>query len=117
MPMISWPFSACTFRMENISSCLRSVEAPSTPSSSAMATSSAGVFCFKSLRCIGFSKKSGYGRPKRGGNGFRWEDVCANGRLTTWGGVRLHPNSSQAEGKEVFDNQKDRKRVVEEKSE
>src|SRR3712207_8349050 len=46
------PFSARTLRIENISSCLRSVEAPSTPSSSAMATSSAGLCFLSSLRCI-----------------------------------------------------------------
>src|SRR5690242_11833520 len=51
-PMISTPFSAWTLRMENIRSCLRIVDAPSTPISSAIATSSAGVFFFKSFRCI-----------------------------------------------------------------
>src|SRR6476661_967915 len=51
-PMISTPFSAWIFRMENIRSCLRIVDAPSTPISSAIATRSAGVFFFNSFRCI-----------------------------------------------------------------
>src|SRR5690349_10162126 len=34
-------------------SCLRIVDAPSTPISSAIATSSAGVFFFSSFKCIG----------------------------------------------------------------
>src|SRR5687767_5378861 len=55
MPMISAPLSARTLRIENIRSCLRIVDAPSTPSSSAMVTSSAGDFCLRSLRCIGES--------------------------------------------------------------
>src|SRR5687767_15137589 len=53
MPMISAPLSARTLRIENMMSCLRRVEAPSTPSSSAMVTSSEGDFCLRSLRCIG----------------------------------------------------------------
>src|SRR5690348_14675980 len=51
--MISTPFSAWTLRIENMRSCLRIVDAPSTPISSAMATSSAGVFFFSSFKCIG----------------------------------------------------------------
>ena len=53
--MICSPFSAWTLRIANSRSCLRSVEAPSTPSSSAMLTSSAGVFFLRSLRCMGMS--------------------------------------------------------------
>src|SRR5690242_8884385 len=51
--MISTPFSAWTLRIENMRSCLRIVDAPSTPISSAIATSSAGVFFFSSFKCIG----------------------------------------------------------------
>src|SRR5436190_12956395 len=51
-PMISTPFSAWILRIENIRSCLRIVDAPSTPMSSDMATNSAGVFFFSSFKCI-----------------------------------------------------------------
>src|SRR3546814_6370002 len=51
-PMISSPSSASSFRIENIRSCLRSVDAPSTPSSSAISTSSAGDLVLRSLRCL-----------------------------------------------------------------
>src|SRR5439155_5186994 len=51
-PMISTPFSAWTFRIENMRSCLRIVDAPSTPIPSAIATRSAGLFFFKSFKCI-----------------------------------------------------------------
>src|SRR5205809_4633208 len=54
-PMISTPFSAWILRTENIRSCLRIVDAPSTPISSDIATSSAGVFFFSSFKCIGYS--------------------------------------------------------------
>src|SRR6476619_2641418 len=54
-PMISTPFSAWILRIENIRSCLRIVDAPSTPISSAIATSSAGVFFFSSFKCISCS--------------------------------------------------------------
>src|SRR5438874_9398907 len=51
-PMISTPFSAWILRIENIRSCLRIVDAPSTPISSAIATRSAGLFFLSSFRCI-----------------------------------------------------------------
>ena len=50
--MISTPFSAWIFRIENMRSCLRIVDAPSTPISSDIATSSAGGFFFNSFKCI-----------------------------------------------------------------
>src|ERR1041384_3989643 len=50
--MISAPFSAWILRIENMRSCLRIVDAPSTPISSAIATSSAGGFFFNSFNCI-----------------------------------------------------------------
>src|SRR6476620_768812 len=54
-PMISTPFSAWIFRIENVRSCLRIVDAPSTPISSDIATRSAGVFFFSSFKCISCS--------------------------------------------------------------
>jgi hypothetical protein len=54
-PMISTPFSAWIFRIENMRSCLRIVDAPSTPISSDIATRSAGVFFFSSFKCIKWS--------------------------------------------------------------
>src|SRR5437764_3232551 len=51
-PMISTPFSAWILRIENMRSCLRIVDAPSTPSSSDIATSSAGVFFLSSFKCM-----------------------------------------------------------------
>src|SRR5438270_4995155 len=50
--MISTPFSAWILRIENIRSCLRIVDAPSTPISSDIATRSAGVFFFNSFKCM-----------------------------------------------------------------
>src|SRR3982751_429322 len=50
--LISTPFSAWTLRIENMRSCLRNVDAPSTPISSAIATRSAGVFFLSSFKCI-----------------------------------------------------------------
>src|SRR3954470_12369412 len=50
--MISTPFSAWILRIENMRSCLRIVDAPSTPLSSAIATRSAGVFFLSSFKCI-----------------------------------------------------------------
>src|SRR6476661_258830 len=51
-PMISTPFSAWILGIENIRSCLRIVDAPSTPISSDIATRSAGLFFFSSFKCI-----------------------------------------------------------------
>src|SRR5438874_6053527 len=51
-PMISTPLSAWILRIENIRSCLRIVDAPSTPISSDIATRSAGLFFFNSFKCM-----------------------------------------------------------------
>src|SRR6478609_7053198 len=64
-PMISTPFSAWILRIENMRSCLRIVDAPSIPSSSDIATRSAGVFFFSSFKCIGIVFSWGVGARAR----------------------------------------------------
>src|SRR5687768_8822278 len=92
--MISWPFSAWTLRIENISSCLRRVDAPSMPSSSAMATRSAGEFFFKSLRCIGGYSIGRVDGPRGIEDFGGWG--CLRGRQANdLTGVRLRDFSSQ----------------------
>src|SRR3954454_11117497 len=107
MPMISSPFSAWTLRIENISSCLRSVEAPSMPSSSAMATSSAGDFSFRSLRCMG--KILGFWMVVRSrGEGRKCAAGCPHGwRANDWTGVKLRGESSQRSTSERLHDDED----------
>src|SRR4051812_45258597 len=94
IPMISSPFSAWTLRIENISSCLRRVDAPSMPSSSAMLTRSAGEFFFSSLRCMEISRKIGMVVRSRGriGNGG-WMPAREAGERRVWRYAPL-PNKS-----------------------
>src|SRR6476661_7965227 len=99
-PMISTPFSAWILRIENMRSCLRIVDAPSTPISSAIATSSAGVFFFSSFKCIkrsflgdlrsSFSilstKPEGGRTPRKirkaAGEGGNWPEPLASGGMS-----------------------------------
>src|SRR3546814_7351674 len=74
-PMICSPFSASTFRIANMRSCLRRVEAPSTPSSSAMETCSAGVFFLRSFKCS---------------NVVPGKECCENCRSTLFWGKNSH---------------------------
>src|SRR3546814_12316179 len=78
-PMICSPFSASTFRIANMRSCLRRVEAPSTPSSSAMETSSAGVFFLRSFKCI---------------NVVPGKECCENCRSTLFWGKNSHARTA-----------------------
>src|SRR5690606_30737366 len=52
IPRISSPSSATSFRIANMRSWRRIVEAPSTPSSSAISTSSAGALLLSSFKCM-----------------------------------------------------------------
>ena len=70
--VISVSWVASCFSVANINSCLRKVEAFSTPASSAKVTSSAGDFRFKSSSFICFIEKELHGAPHQGGIGW-WE--------------------------------------------